>query len=147
MPFDHEKLRVCQEAILFVGWADELCGALSRKGSVAEQLDRAATSVALNIAEGNGKYLPNDRSRHFDIARGSALECDSCLDVLVAKNRSSAVEVAPGKQMLANIASMLVGRIESTSTNRFQAGRADYSTDADSITITRNDQDHEDGAQ
>ncbi|WP_372370960.1 four helix bundle protein [Candidatus Uabimicrobium sp. HlEnr_7] len=36
------------------------------------QLDRASTSIVLNIAEENGKYTPKDR--YFDIARGSALE-------------------------------------------------------------------------
>src|SRR6266571_3398803 len=38
------------------------------------QLDRASTSVSLNIAEGNGKFTSPDRCRFFDNARGSALE-------------------------------------------------------------------------
>jgi len=69
-------------------------------------LDRASTSIPLNLAEGNGKFTDADRCRFFDIARGSALECAACLDVLVAKNRiDNAVE---GKAQLLRIVSMLV---------------------------------------
>ena len=58
-----------------------------RVGEVKDQLDRASTSIALNIAEGNGKYALKDRCRFFDIAHGSALECASAQDILVAKGR------------------------------------------------------------
>ncbi|MEI8123293.1 MAG: four helix bundle protein, partial [bacterium] len=85
--FDHEKLSVYQESIKFVVWSDEILETLPKNLAVQGQLDRAATSISLNIAEGNGKYTAADRCRFFDIARGSALECAACLDVLVAKKR------------------------------------------------------------
>jgi len=85
--FDHEKLDVYQESIRFVSWVNELLEKVPKSLAVHNQLDRASTSIPLNIAEGNGKYTPADRCRFFDIARGSALECAACLDVLVAKNR------------------------------------------------------------
>ena len=44
---------------------------------------RAAQSIPLNIAEGNGKRSLKDRARILDIARGSALEFDAIQDVLV----------------------------------------------------------------
>jgi four helix bundle protein len=94
--FDHEKLEVYREAIAFVGWLSPLLEATLRIGEVKEQLDRASTSIPLNIAEGNGKYTPKDRCRFFDIAHGSTLECAAGLDILVAKsgklaeNRSNA---------------------------------------------------------
>jgi len=40
-----------------------------------------------NIAEGNGKWSKKDRKKFFEGARGSSLECASCLDILVAKCR------------------------------------------------------------
>jgi four helix bundle protein len=83
--FDHEKLEVYQEAIVFVGWMAEIMESVVRVGDVKDQLDRASTSIALNIAEGNGKYATKDRCRFLDIAHGSALECAAGLDVLVAK--------------------------------------------------------------
>ena len=54
--FDHEKLDVYHKAIEFVAWAGELCELVPRGPSVRKQLDRASTSIPLNIAEGNGKH-------------------------------------------------------------------------------------------
>ena len=72
--FDHEKLEVYREAIAFIAWLSALLEGTVRIGDVKDQLDRASTSIPLNIAEGNGKYAPKDRCRFFDIAHGSALE-------------------------------------------------------------------------
>jgi four helix bundle protein len=82
---------------------------------VYDQLDRACTSIVLNLAEGNGKFTGPDRCRFFDMARGSALECTAGLDVLVAKGRCTLDEVGPGKQRLVRIVSMLVGLIKANS--------------------------------
>jgi len=122
--FDHEKLRVYQEAIQFVAWADECLKVLPKNLAVHGQLDRAATSIPLNIAEGNGKYTAPDRCRFFDIARGSALECAACLDVLAAKNQT--MPTAQGKEILARIVSMLTGLIRSTSPDRVHENPEQY---------------------
>ena len=111
--FDHEKLNVYQAAIKFVAWADELIQSVTRSVAAKDQLDRASTSVPLNIAEGNGKFSIKDRCRFLSIAYGSALECAACLDVLVAKNAATLEGVQPGKDMLKDIVSMLVGLMSS----------------------------------
>jgi len=104
--FDHGKLDVYKASIEFVSWTEDLLERLPKSLAVRNQLDRASTSIPLNLAEGNGKFTDADRCRFFDIARGSALECAACLDVLVAKNRiDNAVE---GKAQLLRIVSMLV---------------------------------------
>lgn len=82
-------------------------------------------SVPLNIAEGNCKYTEADRCRLFDIARGSALECAACLDVLVAKKHIK--EADSGKALLLGIVAMLVGLIRSTPSKRLYEPSADYS--------------------
>ncbi len=125
--FDHEKLDVYQEAIRFVAWAGDLLETLPKSLAAYDQLDRASTSIALNIAEGNGKYTAPNRCRFFDIARGSALECAACLDVLVAKKRLVCAE--QGKEMLVPIVSMLVGLIRSTSSERVHEEPAEYEAD------------------
>ncbi|MFH0881270.1 MAG: four helix bundle protein, partial [Lentisphaerota bacterium] len=54
--FDHEKLDEYQDSIRFVCWVDELPREIPKTLAVHNQLDRASTSIPLNIAEGNGKY-------------------------------------------------------------------------------------------
>jgi len=124
--FDHEKLVAYQRGIQFVAWSSPLLEKLSPKLAVTGQLDRAATSVPLNIAEGNAKYTAPDRCRYFDTARGSALECAACLDVLVAKGMCTEQEVGSGKEILRETVSLLVGLIRSVSPDRLGEEAAEY---------------------
>src|SRR5215510_12506378 len=107
--FDHEKFDVCRESIAFCGWVGEFLSAISAKAAAKDQLDRASTSIPLNIAEGNGKFSTRDRARFFEVARGSALECAACLDVLFVRNLASEEQVVTAKERLARIVQMLVG--------------------------------------
>ena len=107
--FDHEKLDVYRVAIEFVGWTAQLLeGPLSKcRLSAVSQLDRASTSIPLNVAEGNGKRSTRDRCCYFDTSRGSALECAAALDVLVARRVLTQERVRPGKAMLKRVVEML----------------------------------------
>ncbi|MDB4953397.1 MAG: ribosomal protein [Myxococcales bacterium] len=112
--FDHEKLDVYRLSIEFLAWVgtlidDRLKGT---RLSVIKHLDESSTSVALNIAEGNGKRSLLDRARFLDIARGSALESAACLDVLIARRKVESVDVRMGKTSLVRIVSMLTKLIE-----------------------------------
>jgi four helix bundle protein len=118
--FDHEKLNVYQNALGFVEWIDKKILAGRKKLSVYDQIDRASTSIPLNIAEGNGKYSSKDRCRYFDIARGSALECASCLDVLHLKDLLEVSKKDEGKEKLRVIVSMLIGLIKSNSNRSYE---------------------------
>ena len=118
--FDHEKLEVYREAISFVAWLSSLLEEAVRPGEVKDHLDRASTSIPLNIAEGNGKYAPKDRCRFFDIAHGSALECAAGLDVLVAKGKATPEQIRPGKERLQRIVRMLIGLIKRNSTREYE---------------------------
>ena len=117
--FDHEKLEVYREAIAFVAWLSALLEGSVRVGDVKDQLDRAATSIPLNIAEGNGKYGLKDRCKFFDIAHGSTLECAAGLDVLVAKGKLLPDQIRPGKERLRRIVRMLMGLIKRNSTREY----------------------------
>src|SRR3954453_12401393 len=110
--FDHEKLDVYREAIAFVAWLSVVMEETRRAGEVKDQLDRASTSIPLNIAEGNGKYAARDRCRFFDIAHGSSLECAAGLDILVAKGKLTPEQIRPGKEQLQRIVRMLMGLIK-----------------------------------
>jgi four helix bundle protein len=123
--FDHEKLEVYRHAIEFIAWLTDLLEGKVRLGDVKDQLDRASTSISLNIAEGNGKYAPKDRCRFFDIARASTLECAAGLDVLVAKRKLAVEEIRAGKVHLQKIVRMLMGLIKRNSTRDYdKAGPA-----------------------
>ena len=117
--FDHEKLEVYRESISFIAWLSALLESSIKIGDVKDQLDRASTSIPLNIAEENGKYLPKDRCRFFDIAHGSALECAAGLDILVAKSKSTLTQIRPGKESLQKIVRMLMGLIKRNSDREY----------------------------
>jgi four helix bundle protein len=71
--------------------AIELCRALrkpvallrTRNRSLADQLQRAATSIPLNVAEGRARS-GRDRTQHYRIALGSTAEVGAALDVALA---------------------------------------------------------------
>jgi four helix bundle protein len=107
--FDHEKLDVYQEAIAFCDWVGELLAEIGTKVAAKDQLDRALTSIPLNIAEGNGKFSAKDRARFFEMARGSALECAAYLDVLLTRKLASEEQVILSKERLSRIVQMLIG--------------------------------------
>lgn len=108
MRFGHEKLDVYRLAIDYVAWshglAKELRGAHRHS---RDQWFRAAQSIALNIAEGNGKGTKEDRRRFFEIARGSALECAAIQDCLEVCQAIASDQNSNGKDMLFRIVSML----------------------------------------
>jgi four helix bundle protein len=114
--FDHEKLDVYRESIAFCAWTGDLLNSILAKAAAKDQLDRASTSIPLNIAEGNGKFSAKDRARFLEIARGSALECAAALDVLVARKLVTLKQVESAKDNLVRIVQMLMGMLRRFST-------------------------------
>jgi len=107
MQFDHEKLDVYRASVEFNRLASELLTGSHENRHVRDQLLRAALSIPLNIAEGNGKRSVADRKRFFEIARGSAMECAATLDVMVSLGASSPDVIVEAKVVLFRIVSML----------------------------------------
>ena len=82
--FGHEKLKAYPKAIEFVAITSTIIELTPRgNGKLLDQLQRAAISVPLNIAEGSGRTTEIDKKRFYAIARGSAMECVAILDVLL----------------------------------------------------------------
>lgn len=124
--FDHERLKVYQEALRFVAWAGPLIEELPAKLAARDQLERASTSVVLNLAEGNGKRSAADRCRYFDIARGSVVECAACLDVLVARQKLARPVADEGKAILIEVVSMTAGLIARFSSGVSEGDQSPY---------------------
>ena len=53
--------------------------------ALRDQLDRASSSVLLNLAEGIGHTSRASKAQFYTIARGSAMESAAVLDVLLAR--------------------------------------------------------------
>ena len=51
-----------------------------------DQLLRASESIALNIAEGAGRFSADDKRRFYRMACGSAMECAGALELLYNRN-------------------------------------------------------------
>jgi four helix bundle protein len=115
----------------------ELLAEISGKASAKDQPDRASTSLPLNIAEGNGKFSSVDRARFLEIARGSALECAACLDVLAVRKLVSPERILPAKEQLVRIVNMLMGMLK-----RFSE-RAEFLREDEALYATEHEQEQE----
>jgi four helix bundle protein len=108
MPFDHEKLDVYRVSIDFLSSAERIVGTLPRgRAYLADQLQRAALSIVLNIAEGAGKFSPADKASFYARARGSATECAVVLDVCRQLQLIDGISLKDGKEALERISQML----------------------------------------
>ena len=111
--FDHERLDVYRLSIEYVARSYRIAKTLRGIHRPArDQWLRAAQSIPLNIAEGNGKQSLKDKSRFFEIARGSALECASIQDVLRVCDGIDDESNRRGKLDLKRIVSMLTRLVQ-----------------------------------
>ena len=113
--FDHERLDVYRLAIEYVASSYRIAKSLDgAERHARDQWLRAAQSIPLNIAEGNGKQSLKDKNRFFEIARGSALECAAIHDILVSFEAIDLELNRVGKTNLKRIVSMLTRLIQRT---------------------------------
>lgn len=80
--FDFQKLEVYKKSKLFHASCKKIILENNLDNFVKDQLGRASFSVALNIAEGSGKFSKADRRNYFTIARASVFECIAVSDML-----------------------------------------------------------------
>ena len=103
-----QRLDVYQRAIEFLALVYDIVDQLPKGHSDrADQLVRAAESVVRNIAEGAGRWSEADSSKHDKIARGEAMECAACLDVLKLRKLVAATQYDVGIRLLEGVVAML----------------------------------------
>jgi four helix bundle protein len=106
--FHHEKLDVYKAAIELIILIEAVVEGLPRgRAYLADQLQRAGTSVPLNIAEGAGEYSSNEKIRFYRMARRSATECAGILDVGRRLQIIEELNYSKARELLIRIVAML----------------------------------------
>lgn len=112
MAFMFENLQVYQKAVDF---ADNIASLTEKfpRGYyfLVDQLNRAALSIATNLAEGNGRFTKPDRKHFFTIARGSVQEYVPLLEIAKRRGFVTAEGHQAFKVSLEEISRMLSGLI------------------------------------
>ena len=88
-------------------WFVGLPGGGELSDRLCREVDKSATSVVLNIAEGNGRYSQLDHRRFLEIAASSAVKATAYLDLYQQKALPARVETDSGRELLSRIIAML----------------------------------------
>jgi len=106
---DHERLDVYRFFRELSREVARIAGQVRRKRpDLAGQLQRATSSVALNIAEACGKPTFRRRAYFLRVARASATNAASALDHMVDIGLLDEVDIQTSKTLIVRIVSMLV---------------------------------------
>ncbi len=112
--FDFENLDVYKLALEF---AKEVAKATENtpRGhwSLIDQFRRASTSIALNIAEGAGRYAKGEKRQFYSIAKGSAYECVPLISLFCDLGLIDAQVASDWKENLQRVCQMLTKLIQS----------------------------------
>jgi four helix bundle protein len=112
MAFAFERLIVYQRAMDFSDKIFAVTQTFPRGFYfLVDQLNRAALSIAANIAEGNGRFTIRDRKNFFGIARGSVQECVPLLELAKRRGLLQPDDHLKFKSDLEEIGKMLSGLI------------------------------------
>jgi len=119
--FGYEDLEVWQKAI---DWASEIVslsdGLETDRGHfrLVEQLESACSSVAMNIAEGKGRYSQKEFIQFLYVARGSLYETITLLEIFSIQNWITKDKFVELKERGKEIAKMLNALINSIKARR-----------------------------
>ena len=112
MPLLFENLQVYQKAVDFADTIASYTESFPRGYYfLVDQLNRAALSIATNLAEGNGRFTKPDRRNFFTIARGSVQECVPLLEIASRRGFIPAADHLALKANLEEISRMPSGLI------------------------------------
>ncbi len=113
--FDFEKLEVYSKAKQFNSVVSLFLEQAEVSKNKKDQLERAAFSIMLNIAEGTGRFTRPDKKNFYIIARGSAFECVAIFDYLSDQKVIDKERFKEFYAMLEEISKMLYALIRTLS--------------------------------
>ena len=106
---DHERLDVYRVSRELSREVARIARQVRRKRpDLAGQLQRATSSIALNIAEACGKPTFRRRAYFLRVARASATNAASALDHMVDIGLLDATDIRTSKALIVRIVSMLI---------------------------------------
>ena len=112
--FDFENLDVYKLALDFAKQVAKSTENTPRgHWSLVDQFRRASTSIALNIAEGAGRYAKGEKKQFYSIAKGSAYECVPLISLFSALSLIDEKTGSEWKEFLQRICQMLTKLIQS----------------------------------
>jgi four helix bundle protein len=111
----YRELDVWQKAIDLVEQVYRLTAGFpaSERYGLASQLQRSAVSIAANIAEGYGRSHRGDYLHHLSISRGSLMEVETHLTLVVRLKLATRDEVVPAWRLSQKVGQMLTKLIAS----------------------------------
>ena len=113
--FDFEKLDVYQASIEVVVLIDKITASFPRgRAYLTDQLQRAGTSISLNIAEGSGEFSINEKSRFYRMAKRSATETAAILEISKRSNIIHEEHYRLARDLLIRIVMMLTKMAQKT---------------------------------
>ena len=112
--FHHETLDVYNVALTVVERLASSASVQSLSAPLYRRLDILATSMVLNIAEGNGRYSVLDQSRFLGTSHEATVKLAARLDLCVAQGLLRKDEVGEMKNLLSRVSAMTSAMISET---------------------------------
>jgi len=99
--YKFQRLQIYQLGLNYVDKVYRLTHRLPRSETLnlSSQLERASTSVVLNIAEGSTGQTNAEQARFLGLALRSLMESVACLDLVERHNYASVGELAPIREL------------------------------------------------
>ena len=113
LQLNHQKLEIFKISRRFVFQCYKLTKELpsDEKFGMISQIRRASLSVHLNIAEGCSRKSLSERKRYFEVSRGSLIEIDAALDIVIDLDYSKGEKLAELGTLLLDCFKMLSSMI------------------------------------
>lgn len=107
--FAHERLQAYRTSLELVAWFHGLPGGPELSSRLFRQIDKASTSVVLNLAEGNGRPLEADRRQFLDNAESATVKVAAYVDLGHRMGELELEQRAVGMALADKIAIMVRG--------------------------------------
>ena len=104
--FHHERLEAYKLGLSFVRWLTAVAEDLQNERRSWKALDKYATTIVLNVAEGNGRYSVLDQRKFLDAANRAAVKLAACLDMVVEKGIWSGSAILKPKRLLLGVGAL-----------------------------------------